>query len=162
MNFFDSDGNALDVARLFDEEGDLRDEALFEANRFVTDESDAVRLAWAAEMANETHGNYSPGTLFRRSRPSTPPRNERPRPTIPTSAWVEFDCAAVSRRLARWVKAVWVERPPASRAKSCVLVSVVDTEANRLEAERQSVITRALAKLTAEERDALGHGKAKP
>lgn len=27
------------------------------------------------------------------------------------------------------------------------------------EAERQAIITRALAKLTAEERDALGHGK---
>lgn len=158
MSFFDSNGNALDAERLFDEEGDLRDEALFEANRFVTDESDAVRLAWAAEMANETHGNYSPGTLFRRSRPNPPTKHKRAKPTILT-AWVEFDCASVSRRLARWVKAVWVEQPPASRAKSCVLVAVVDTEANRLEAERQVIIARALAKLTAEERDALGHGK---
>ena len=160
MSFFDSNGNALDAERLFDEEGGVEMDAAMDASRIVTDESDAQRLFWAQEMANETHGNYSARLLFFRSRPSVPPiKGKRAKQTLPTSAWVEFDCAAVSRRLARWVKAVWVEQPPASRAKSCVLVAVVDTEANRLEAERQVIIARALAKLTAEERDALGHGK---
>lgn len=157
--YFDDDGNTLDVDALWDEEGDVRPEAIYEASQFVTDESDAVRLAWAAEMANTTHGNYGASTLFHRSRPSTPVKHKRAQPTIPAEVWVEFQSATIPRYRAKWIKAVWVEQPPAHRASSCLRVAVVDSEANREEVERQAIITRALAKLTAEERAALGHGK---
>lgn len=160
--YFDDDGNALKLDALFDSDLESNLDALTEAARFATDESDAVRMYWANDMANQTHGNYSAGGLFDRSRPEDAPKHSRPKPstaTIPAFVWVEFEGAAVNRRLARWVKAVWVEQPPDHRAAACLRVAVVDSEANRKEAERQAIITRALAKLTAEERAALGHSK---
>jgi len=157
--FFDETGTLIgpDNYVLFESGGYAKQAALAEAAEFVTSECDAVRFFWADEMSDSTKGNYSAETLFARSRRSPPPHPTTPPASLPPRVWVEFKDAHITRRLARWVKAVWVEQPTDHRAKCCLSVEVINSEAERAEAERRAIVNRALAKLTAEERAALGH-----
>lgn len=66
---FDTQGNCklIGYQHYFDEDGDLLDYfLLYDHYKSYPVDSDIVKMFYAAEFANHTHGNYSPATLYYR------------------------------------------------------------------------------------------------